>query len=472
LAACGGGGNTTLGPQVVKTDPGNEAGNVPVETSIRATFSSEVDPVTVNSETFIISGDVRGTVQYQDRTAIFTPSLETPLKKGTKYYIVLTTGIKDLDGIPLPSNFNWSFETDQPDKEPPKITVKNPKANATAVPTNRSVSVTFDEAIDPASFPSRFLLKGPNGVLVESTMEIAPATMTLKPIADLDFDTSYDVLLLKGIKDLSGNETLSNVSWRFKTGNEPDQTLPAITDRTPKEGGEKFPVRGLIKVTFSEPMNESSITARDHFIVSLIRGDQTERVKGAVKYEAATLTATFTSSERLEYDARYQVLLDPLIQDAAGNPLGDAQGNPLQSPEIWFFTTAALAEPAPEVTSTDPAHGATGISVLIGRVVASFRQPIDPTTLPGRYTLKDASGSAIPGSVGLSVGAQAIFSFSPGSALLYNTWYRAALEEGILSASGAASTSQSYFWCFRTEPDPDIVEPEAAPPEGCARPGP
>src|SRR3569832_1170429 len=114
FSACGGGGSTSMAPQVEKTNPENEAGNVPVTASIQATFSYAIDPVTVTKETFIVTGadgPLLGTVQYQDQTAIFTPSSLTPLGEGRKYNVVLTTGIRDLDVIPLPTNFIWSFET-------------------------------------------------------------------------------------------------------------------------------------------------------------------------------------------------------------------------------------------------------------------------------------------------------------------------------------------------------------------------
>ena len=330
--------------------------------------------------------------------------------------------------------------------------------------------MTFDEAIDPASTPSHFLLKDPNGVLVESTIEVTSATLTLKPAADLDFVTKYSLLLLKGIKDLSGNETPAGASWEFTTGNEPDQILPAVADRSPGEGEKSVPVRKVIKVTFSEAMNESSVTAKDHLTVSLIRDGKAERVKGTVRYEAGEQpAATFTSSERLEYDSTYQVFLDLLITDAAGNPLGDAEGKPLASPLSWSFRTAPLNEPPPEVTSTDPVHGSR-VSVHLEKVAASFRQPIDTSSLTGRFTVTASDGTAVQGSIVPDSGPQAIFALR--SALLYNTWYRATLGEGILSASGAASTAQSYSWCFRTELDPDIVEPEAALPPQCAQPGP
>lgn len=672
FAACGGGGSTSLAPQVVKTDPENAAGNVPVTASIRATFSYAIDPVTVTKETFIVSGvdgPLLGTVQYEDQTAIFTPAPETPLGEGKKYNVVLTTGIRDLDGISLPTNFNWSFETSglpsvesvdpaedangapaegaiavifsksidpatvnaqtfflkkegsgapvgaaiayddaarkatldptarlafsakytvtvttgvkdragnplsagktwsfttagAPDTRPPQIKEKNPGANATGVPTNTRVSVTFDEAIDTTNLQSSFILRGPGGP-VEAVVSGSQAAITLVP-ASLDFDTRYDVIL-SGIKDLSQNKIPSDIIWSFTTGKVPDDTAPAIVNRTPGDGSEGVSVKTEIVIGFSEAMDAGSVTLKDNVTLFRIRNNRLERVNGAARYETAadgsSFKAIFSPSHRLDYSATYQVFLKQL-KDAAGNPLAaepwtfatidpprvestspaaqeanvattaaitvrfsramkpesltpdnfkiegaagtitfpdaqtatltpvnllaagttyqvtltagveDAEGNPLESPYVLFFTTAAQAESPPQVVSTDPAHGATGVSVQIAQVSGTFNVPIDPATLPGRYTV-DSGGGAVAGSAAQSSGTQAIFSFPTGSPLLYNTWYRATLLPGIQSASHASSTDQPYFWCFRTEPDPTMAPPpETAPPEWCVRPGP
>ncbi|HLG21987.1 MAG TPA: Ig-like domain-containing protein, partial [Candidatus Manganitrophaceae bacterium] len=92
LAACSGSGPSDFAPSVIQTDPQNKAADAPVEGPITATFSYPVDPVTVNADTFILSG-VQGIVEYEGQTAAFTPSV--PLAKGTNYNAVLTTGIKD-----------------------------------------------------------------------------------------------------------------------------------------------------------------------------------------------------------------------------------------------------------------------------------------------------------------------------------------------------------------------------------------
>lgn len=98
-------------PVVVTTMPEDGAINVPLNQVISATFNEALDPDTVNSETFLVSGtsSIAGTVTYSDSTAFFTPSAD--LLPNTTYTGTVTTGIKDPMGNALQEDYVWSFTT-------------------------------------------------------------------------------------------------------------------------------------------------------------------------------------------------------------------------------------------------------------------------------------------------------------------------------------------------------------------------
>ena len=108
--ACG----TTFGPPVVRsTGPVNNAKNVGVDSVVTGTFSKAVDPATVTGSTFTLtspSGPVTGTVSYSGTTATFTPASD--LAFSTVYSATITTGVKDLDGLAMEENHQWSFTTE------------------------------------------------------------------------------------------------------------------------------------------------------------------------------------------------------------------------------------------------------------------------------------------------------------------------------------------------------------------------
>lgn len=98
-------------PIVLSSVPMDEAVDVPLDQVISVTFNEEVNPETVNSDTFKVSGgsDLAGTVSYSEMTAYFTPSVD--LLPNTIYTGTITTGVKDSLGNALQENYVWSFKT-------------------------------------------------------------------------------------------------------------------------------------------------------------------------------------------------------------------------------------------------------------------------------------------------------------------------------------------------------------------------
>lgn len=98
-------------PVVLSTIPEDGDINVPLNQVISVTFNEELDPETVNSQTFKVNGTsaVAGTVTYSGTTAFFTPAAN--LLPNTSYTGTVTTGIKDPMGNALQQNYVWSFIT-------------------------------------------------------------------------------------------------------------------------------------------------------------------------------------------------------------------------------------------------------------------------------------------------------------------------------------------------------------------------
>ena len=100
-------------PTVISVTPLTGMTGVCPSTVVTATFSRAMNPATINTATFTLTGPgttpVTGVVTYTASTATFTPS--NPLTLNTLYTATITTGAKDVFGIALASNFVWSFTT-------------------------------------------------------------------------------------------------------------------------------------------------------------------------------------------------------------------------------------------------------------------------------------------------------------------------------------------------------------------------
>ncbi|MDD4912448.1 MAG: Ig-like domain-containing protein [Sideroxydans sp.] len=102
----------TVTPKVLSTSPDPYAYAVAGSSVINATFSTPIDPATVDNTTFTLVGGttpVAGTVTYSGTTASFTPS--APLAINTVYRATITAGVKDLAGIAMSANYSWTFQT-------------------------------------------------------------------------------------------------------------------------------------------------------------------------------------------------------------------------------------------------------------------------------------------------------------------------------------------------------------------------
>lgn len=103
---------TISAPIVSNTDPFNNASAVAQNKIITATFNMPMDPLTINGTTFTLkigTITVPGTVSYSGLIATFTPTSNLALN--TTYTATITTGAKNLAGIPLANNYVWTFNT-------------------------------------------------------------------------------------------------------------------------------------------------------------------------------------------------------------------------------------------------------------------------------------------------------------------------------------------------------------------------
>lgn len=99
-------------PEGTTSDPLANSKEVARNKELTFIFKEAMDPSTVNASTFtLIHGTIAvpGTVTYTGTTATFKPT--SVLEAGTDYTATITTGAKNMAGIPLEANTAWSFTT-------------------------------------------------------------------------------------------------------------------------------------------------------------------------------------------------------------------------------------------------------------------------------------------------------------------------------------------------------------------------
>jgi hypothetical protein len=286
-----------------------------------------------------------GTVSYDatNHIAVFTPA--APFAPSTRYTATVITGLKDLAGNPLTTDFAWCFTTDAiPDGTPPSVTSTIPANTAPGVAVNRKISATFSEEMNSSTLTSAsFTLTGPPGATpVPGTVTYIGRTAVFTPSNSLASNTAYTARITAGAMDLAGIASLAN-AWSFTTGANADVGAPFPTSTNPANSASGVAIDVPIRVTLSEPMDPATLNTANFAVTA---GPGATLVIGTVAYDATNNTATFTRIDHpttpavvhptpvsnLERGTTYTATLTSDARDMAGNALA---GN-----VVWSFTTA------------------------------------------------------------------------------------------------------------------------------------
>jgi hypothetical protein len=446
-------------PAVISTVPVNGATGVPISQVLSATFNETMSCATLASPatTFTVTGPgttaVTGTVVCAGSVATFTPS--AALAVNTLYTATITTGVKDLAGTAMTSNYVWSFLT-LPAPTPPTVISTVPVKGATGVPINQAVSATFSLAMNAATIDATtFTLTGLGGTAVTGivTYVASGSTATFTPDASLASSTVYTATITTGAEDLAAVGLASNYVWTFTTAAAPILVPPTVISTIPANGATNVPFNQAISATFSTAMDPATISATTFTLTGL----GTTAVSGLVAYVAIGNTLTFIPSANLAPSTLFTATITTGAQDLAGTALA--------SNYVWTFTTgAAPAVTPPEVVSTVPANAATGVA-LNQAVSATFTEAMNALTITtATFLLTGSGGVAVAGTLSYDA-INFIATFTPTTALSASTTYTATVTTGATDLAGdpLGNTGAPNPWSFTTGaaviPPPVVLGP-------------
>ncbi|MDK9699911.1 MAG: Ig-like domain-containing protein [bacterium] len=429
-------------PTVSSTYPANNTSGIPLGGNLVATFSESMNPLTITTATVTLrqgSTAITGTVTYNGVTANFNPTGN--LAPSTLYTATITTGVNDLAGNAMISNYVWTFTTGTaPDLTPPTVNSTVPVNNATGVSLGGFLVATFSEAMDPSSISTSTIVLRNGTILVNGTITYSGVTASFNPAADLAPSTVYTATITTGVRDLVGNPMASNYVWTFTTGTSPDLTPPSVNSTVPSSNATGVALGGNLTATFSEAMDPLTLTTAT---MTLRRGTTT--VAGTVSYSG--VTAVFNPAVDFVPSTLYTATISTAVRDLAGNAM--------TSNYSWSFTTGVAADVTPPtVSSTIPVSNATGVS-LGGNLSATFSEALDPLSITAATVMLRQGTTTIVGTVsynGVTV------SFNPSANLTPSTLYTATITTGVRDLTGNAMAS-NYVWSFTTGIIPDITPP-------------
>lgn len=406
-------GNTAdtaaLALTVSSTNPVDQATDVAINRKIVATFSEEVDPVTVSSTSFLVTEpgltSVAGTVGMDaaNHIATFTPSEN--LATGTLLTVTINREVEGLTGNVLASDYVWTFTTGETaDTTAPTVSSTDPVDLDTDVAVNKNMAVSFSEGMDPLTIDdTTFLVTGPGSSPVAGTVGYAGNVATFNPDSDLSPNTLYSATITTGAMDLAGNALAGATIWSFTTGSTADSTAPDVISTNPADGDGSVALNKSITATFSESMNAVTITTASY----VVTGPGTAPVTGVVDYDLASNVATFNPGSNLAPNTLFTATITTGVQDLAGNGLASSY--------VWTFTTgieaaqtvaqasvplgsssnfAILASAA--ITNIPTSHiiGDVGLTPDAGSNISGFSDPLTCPEVTGTMYAVDTNGPA------------------------------------------------------------------------------
>jgi hypothetical protein len=319
----------------------------------------------------------------------------------------------------------------------PLVVSTTPANLAANVPLEQTITVTFNEAMNPETItPGSFNLTSPpppggrtsagtvQGVL---SYDAVTFTMTFTPGIKLSANTTYGARVLSTVKDLMGNALQVDYVWTFSTG---ASVSPTVVSTSPANNSTGVFLNKVVDATFSVPMNATTITGTTFTITK-----GATSIPGVVSYNAATATASFTANANLTPSTIYTGTITTGAMNASGTKLA--------ANYVWTFTTGTIA--APTVTSTDPLNLATGVP--FNKVIsANFSEAMDPLTITSSSFTLMIGTTPVTGSVNYS-GTTA--TFTPSSNLLSGNTYTATITTAAKNVAGV-SLASNKVWSFST----------------------
>jgi len=224
--------------------------------------------------------------------------------------------------IIIPStSCKFSLNRDKSDSTiSPEISSSYPAENSINIPVNTFITIYFDKDMDYSTINSSSILI--NSGNIPATIVYSNRTATIVPLADLLYETTYNVTVKTSIKDIAGIKIKSEHVWTFTTGITPDNTAPEILSTSPENNATNTEIDTIITINFSEDMAPDSINSSSILI-------NNGSVNAQISYSSRRVT--IDPSEILSCNAKYTVTVKSNVKDMANNSL--------ESDHEWSFRT-------------------------------------------------------------------------------------------------------------------------------------
>ena len=359
-----------ISPIVIQRSP-RRGENMTPDGSVELVFDQPMDQDAV-AEAFTLQpageadATLDGRVSWVDaRTMRFTP--DEALPRDEIFDVILTQGAVAEGGDPLREPYTFRFAT----AGFLEVAQVIPAAGSTDIETDATITVMFNRPVVPLTNLDA-MADFPNPVTFEPAIKgsgewLNTSIYVFRPEEPLAGGTTYTAKVEAGLEDIGGAILADDVSWQFVT------MPPEVIWVSPNNSATQVPVDTAIMVEFNQPIDLDS--AQDAFQLAEL-GLFSNAIDGEFMIVGNTLT--FTPSEQLEFDERYNLTIEAGVTSSAG-------GEGMEKRFASTFTTV----PLPRILSTTPGDGERNVNPYTSFEI-QFNAPIDPATVMANLTMTPA----------------------------------------------------------------------------------
>ncbi len=290
---------------------------------------------------------------------------------------------------------------------PPAVVETDPLPGA-ELGLNDSIAFYFNQPMDRASVETA--LKSPDAPagrvtwVDDATLVFTPA-QPFQPETQIGFEFSTEVRSRQGLAlPIPVRYTFSTVGYLQLTQSLPEPQATEVNPTSAIVAAFNYPV---------VPLGADSSSLPAAFSLEPAAAGRSEWIN--------TSTYIFYPEPALEGGKTYQVRLNP--------DLHGLDGSPLQAVEGWSFSTAQ-----PRLVSIEP-PSASGPIRLDSKIVLTFNQPMDASSVENSFSLSGPDGAPVPGEFSWDE-RTTVLTFKPSDLFRRSAAYILRLEAGAQARGG------------------------------------
>ncbi|MEP7285907.1 MAG: Ig-like domain-containing protein [Chloroflexota bacterium] len=314
----------------------------------------------------------------------------------------------------------------------PRVISSTP-AEREVVGPNAAIQLIFDQAMDRASVEASFVIDPKVDGKFTWTDD---STLVFTPTAPLQRGQTYALTVGMGAKSKSNVALDDPYKLAFVvTGN------LAVSQVVPAANAPNVEAGATITVVFNRPVVPLVTTGDQSTLPQPLTLSPAVEGKGEW---VGTAIYVFRPSKALAGGTAYTATIS--------GDLKDNDGNPLEKPYTWQFTTVA-----PQLQTINPNPGLTLVP-LDTPISVVFNQPMDSASTQEAFAVRNAAnGATVAGIVSFDNNG-ATLNFKASSPLALGTQYQITVLASAKSASGTATLTNPTTATFMTVPYPAVID--------------